>query len=162
MTVFIKTLGGRIQTGRLNGAGEIYYSDENGNGQVYKGNFLRGKLHDAAGVLIDYTNEGFVMYTGNFVNGIMNGTIEVIEQLSLPENTQYTDGNGPNGDNGLRIISAYRNDTVITVDKKSVVYDNGVANATLDDTASTASVTQMAQKELNSGRIFSDLQIAEL
>jgi hypothetical protein len=84
MPVHFNLTGGYLISGRLEGMCEMYTCDEKGNGEIYIGNFIRGKLNDPNGTYMTYSNVSYVSYKGAFVDNRMDGQIEVI-RVEFPE-----------------------------------------------------------------------------
>lgn len=162
MPVHIKTVNGSIIAGQLSGQGEIYFSDEKGNGEIYKGNFIRGKLNDPDGIYINYTNSSFNMFRGTFVDNAKDGSIELLSYFTLDvesEEEKNCEGNSFCKTNGNRFIHASKNQLVLTGVRKIVIYSNDTQMSTLSEDQ-TALYLLVNQKILNGRKIFSDFRIS--
>ncbi len=160
MPVHFKFNGGSLQSGRLKGGAEMYISDEIGNGEIYKGNFIAGKLNDPNGIHIVYTDTQCVLYRGVFIDNVPDGQIEeiIIELSDEKTENEIITGNCHCGTKGRKYIYLSMSRALIDAKKKIVIYSNGIRGAVLSEQNIQVSFN-MSQKQLNNRNIFCDFSI---
>jgi hypothetical protein len=153
MTIYIKSLGGTIKNGQVTGAAEIYTETFNstGDGEVYKGNFVKNKLNDSTGEKIIYNNTSFIYYVGSFINNLADGTMTIYSwENASPETDEekQISGDGVCTCYGRRHLYNSINSTVLVGRKKTIIYSQGIEGATLTDDPinMTINVSQMLFK----------------
>lgn len=162
--IYIKLNGGMLRSGRIQGEGEFYDEDNSGNGVIYIGDFNKGKLNDPDGQYIVYTNTSFSSFKGPCTDSKLDGTIEVLIYEDNSSETPQEDeieGNGPDKTNGRRHILNSNNETTLVVQKKSVIYSNGIEGATLS-TQSTNVKLIVCQRLVGDKCMFSKFEVLEL
>jgi hypothetical protein len=158
MTIHFKTKGGAVRAGQLNGLGEVYHADEKGNGEIYKGTFIRGKLNDSDGTYIMYTNSSFTYFTGTFIDNNMDGHIDVIAYTTLDDETddeKKCEGNSHCKSNNRRFIYASENTLIMECRRKTIIYSNGVQGSTISDISQNVTI-DINQTCLNGRKLFDD------
>ncbi len=163
MTVHYKTReGGSVRTGLMDGPGEIYHADENGNGTIYKGNFVRGKLNDIDGEYITYSDDNFCIYRGTFVDNKMDGYITTFYYTTdIPESDDEKNitGNCHCRSRGRRYIYVHENDLDVELEKKIIIYSDGVPGASISSEIKLSKIV-VEQHELNGRKIFTNFSIS--
>ncbi len=162
--IYIKLNGGSLRSGKIQGLGEYHDEDLLGNGEVYIGIFDKSKLNDLDGQYIIYTNTGFSSFKGPFIDHKLDGTIEVLvyedNSVETPQEAEI-DGNGPDKNNGCRHILNSNNETSLSVQKKVVIYSNGVEGATVSTETITVKVS-VCQRLFGDKYMFSRFEVLEL
>ncbi len=159
MPVHFKLLGGSLISGHLNGMAEMYICDDDGNGEIYIGNFLKNKLNDPDGTYIVYSNTTYTSYNGTFIDNHMDGHINVITVEFLNQETEdekkYT-GNSMCGTTGRKYISNSELQLPVSGNKKIVIYSNGIRGSVLSEKDVQVTFNVM-QVKLNNRNIFCKL-----
>jgi hypothetical protein len=163
MTIHFNIINGSLKSGKLAGLGEMYSADADGNGVIYKGNFVKGKLTDFNGVLITYTNSEVTKYVGTFVDHKMDGQIEVTTYIDNtpdpgPGPDPEIEGNCPCGTMGRKFLKASNDASIFSGRKKIVLFSNGIEGSVISDIATDISIS-VSQKIFNNRRIFNDFDM---
>jgi hypothetical protein len=162
--IYIKLNGGSLRSGKIQGLGKFHDEDLLGNGEVYIGIFDKGKLNDLEGQYIVYTNSGFSSFKGPFIDHKLDGTIEVLiyedNSSETPQEAEI-EGNGPDKNNGRRHILNANNETILSVQKKVIIYSNGVEGVTISTEPVNVKVS-VCQRLFGDKCMFSKFEITEV
>ncbi len=136
MPVHFRLINGFLMSGRLEGTAEMYICDEKGNGEVYAGNFKKGKLNDPDGTYIVYSNTTYTSYRGTFIDNIMDGQIEVVS-VEFPEQETEDEkkcmGNSHCGTTGRKYIVRSVSQTPTAGTLKVVIFSDGIRGAVISE-----------------------------
>jgi hypothetical protein len=162
MPIHIKADGGYVRSGLLYGTGEIYNSDNIGNGTIHKGNFVKSRLNDADGTMITYSNTEITLYKGVFVNNQMDGQITIITYTNtLPEeeDEKEVEGNCLCHTQNRRFIYLSNNQTPMIAKKKVVLYNNGVEESVISEEVDITITLNVSQFDFNGKKIFNNFML---
>lgn len=168
MPIFLRVInGGNIFAGRIEGEGEKYVSDDNGNGEIFAGSFVRGKLECVDGNYTTYTDTGFNVYLGNFISGRLDGSVTLYTYINTTPETpeeKAVDGNCPSRTHNRRFIYASTSlgiGSVLLGRKITRIYNNGVLSGTTSDDPVSMTI-DVSQRIFNTRKIFDQFIITEL
>jgi hypothetical protein len=164
MPVHFNLTGGYLISGRLEGMCEMYTCDEKGNGEIYIGNFIRGKLNDPNGTYMTYSNVSYVSYKGAFVDNRMDGQIEVI-RVEFPEQETEDEkkciGNSHCQTTGRKFIAASNSQAPVAGIRKVVIFSNGIQGGVLSEQPAQI-VFSSEQTQLNNRNLFCKLSAMKI
>ena len=165
MPFHFKPTGGYFRCGLMYGLGEVYQEDsKTGEGDLYIGNFINGKLNDPNGIYIVYNNTSYTRYSGTFIDHKMDGVITVCEYINTDpldeEDEKKKLGNGVCGTLGQRFILASNQNKTLNVTKKTIIFSDGIKGAVLSTEPCDMTIC-IEQKSINGKKYFSKFCIEE-